>query len=299
VSQTGRSRRGFTLTEILMAVGILGIGLTMVASVFPVAVDQSRRSREITMAALCARSVAATIRAKRELIVYSTAGSGGIRQSTIDPISKVSKTVDLGFSSQAFRVYNPDSFLYEQDRSYKTSDGATDVTSTWLAGNYYPVVLATPVFGSGTVPGRSGLGPWRLTIIVYKSNGIWPDNVNATNTTTYMKSWNDTRITYHAQPGSYIVNWTPSNTSVDNFRGEAYLIDNVAINTTNSNGTSVVDWAGGAVWLAATPTSGSSQMQAAAGGNIAITTSNGGSPAIPMWVGMPQSIAAFHTVIGD
>ena len=46
-----KRRDAFTLTEMLMAAGILGIGLTMVASIFPVAVDQSRRSRDLTMAA--------------------------------------------------------------------------------------------------------------------------------------------------------------------------------------------------------------------------------------------------------
>jgi len=43
VTGTGKARAGFSLMEILMAVGILGVGMTMVASVFPVAVDQSLR----------------------------------------------------------------------------------------------------------------------------------------------------------------------------------------------------------------------------------------------------------------
>jgi prepilin-type N-terminal cleavage/methylation domain-containing protein len=305
VSQTGRPRRGFTLTEILMAVGILGIGLTMVASVFPVAVDQSRRSREITMAALCARSVAATIRAKRDLIVYSAGGMGGIRYSTLDmtqPTTRPSKTIDLGITSM-YRVYNPDAFLYEQDRSYQSNDKATDKTATMLAGNYYPVVLATPVVSSGAIP---GMGPWRLTIIIYKSNGTWPDCINGDTTPTntvaianYMKSWYNPNITYHAQPGSYIVDWRGPTGTIENIRGEAYMIDNLTINTTGT----AINWGASSVWLAATPTTATGVL-ATAGGTAAVTgtvvpSGTAGNAPIPTWVGMPQAIAAFHTIIGD
>jgi len=81
-----KRRAAFTLTEMLMAAGILGIGLTMVASIFPVAIDQSRRSRDQTMAALCARSVLAQMRADR----YS-----GLRGQTEDCPEIPSNTPDF------------------------------------------------------------------------------------------------------------------------------------------------------------------------------------------------------------
>jgi len=85
---SGRKRRlGFTLIEMLMAAGILGIGLTMVASIFPVAVDQSRRSRDQTMAALCARSVLAQTRADQNAIY------GVLRSQTADFVELSSTAV--------------------------------------------------------------------------------------------------------------------------------------------------------------------------------------------------------------
>lgn len=134
---TGRLRRGFTLTEILLAVGILGIGLTMVASVFPVAVDQTRRSTDATNAALCARSVAATMRALRPKFVnecrnYFAKVSTSATVSTADtpaeydaPTTGVTPSIPripygtgTTYPTAALkpdlREYNPNSFLYEQ-----------------------------------------------------------------------------------------------------------------------------------------------------------------------------------------
>ncbi|MBE3134987.1 MAG: type II secretion system protein, partial [Acidobacteria bacterium] len=106
------SRAGFTLTEILMATGILGVGLTMVASVFPVAVDQSRRSRDATMAAMCARSMAAYMRANRSEVLKWCR------------VNAKSKTTLMGPSAvpYAIRMYNPVSFLYDVSK-----DGTTKV----------------------------------------------------------------------------------------------------------------------------------------------------------------------------
>jgi len=159
---SGRKRRaGFTLTEMLMAAGILGIGLTMVASIFPVAVDQSRRSRDQTMAALCARTVMARARADRnkiydwlrgrpEAYLNILAGSGGNF-----PVEHI--------------VYRPSVFLYTKSRTYAG-------VSAWDGGNYYARFFATRT---------SADGPYRLTIFVCRSigkppvlNAIQPDYWN-------------------------------------------------------------------------------------------------------------------------
>ncbi|HET6441519.1 MAG TPA: type II secretion system protein [Phycisphaerae bacterium] len=156
---SGRKRRaGFTLTEMLMAAGILGIGLTMVASIFPVAVDQSRRSRDLTMAALCARSVMAQTRAGQNAIY------NGLRGRT-EEFLDLNSTV----------VYRPSVFLYTKARTY-------DGVGTWDAGNYVARLFATPT--------RIG-GPWRIAIFVCRSTGknpytysaddyLWANAVNPT-----------------------------------------------------------------------------------------------------------------------
>ena len=48
-------RRGFSFTEVLFAVMILGVGFIMVAAIFPVAIQQSRTTAEETTAAAVAR----------------------------------------------------------------------------------------------------------------------------------------------------------------------------------------------------------------------------------------------------
>ena len=146
---SGRKRRaGFTLTEMLMAAGILGIGLTMVASIFPVAVDQSRRSRDLTMAALCARSVMAQTRAGQNAIY------NGLRGRT-EEFLDLNSTV----------VYRPSVFLYTKARTY-------DGVGTWDAGNYVARIFAarsrSPLSAFPTD------GPYRLAIVVCRSIGKPP-----------------------------------------------------------------------------------------------------------------------------
>jgi len=55
VSPMGRRARGFSFTEILFAVMILGIGFIMVAAMFPVALQQTENSTSDTTAASIAR----------------------------------------------------------------------------------------------------------------------------------------------------------------------------------------------------------------------------------------------------
>ena len=56
-------RRAFSLIEIMIALGILTIGLVMVAAVFPVALDQHRRSTDEVMARFSMRNAQAMLKA--------------------------------------------------------------------------------------------------------------------------------------------------------------------------------------------------------------------------------------------
>ena len=301
MSAAARPRCGFTLTEILMAVGILGVGLTMVASIFPVAVDQSRRSRESTMAAMCARNVVAMMKARREKVVL---WCRLYAKDKTDEISRVSETATLhsGAIPGKFRVYNPDSFLYDDGtapshRAYSTTDntGATpDKFPTWMMGNYVPVVFASPISttASSTTP-PTGLGPWRVTIVVYKGRSGYgkitgttntdrsmpewldPKNVPPADNQRYLAAWNNTN---RGNPGDYIIDFRPSS-DVANPRGEAYLVDRVIAGTDKMGGSDQISLA------ARVTATGISADQP-----ITLLTT---------WVSMPQAIAAFHTVIGE
>src|SRR5438477_264784 len=50
------SRKGFSFTEILFAVMILGIGFIMIAAMFPVAIKQTENSQQETIGAAVARA---------------------------------------------------------------------------------------------------------------------------------------------------------------------------------------------------------------------------------------------------
>ena len=58
-----RARRGMTLVDLLLAMGILAVGLSMIATVFPVAAEHTREAVDQSMAVLVARNAEATLRA--------------------------------------------------------------------------------------------------------------------------------------------------------------------------------------------------------------------------------------------
>jgi hypothetical protein len=175
-----------------MAAGILAVGLSMVASVFPVAVDQSRQAREATEAAFCARSVMAQMRADR----VTSLGNARLL-SNRQPFYGMTKEFwpATGKMSDSTCTYNPDLFLYEKDRTWPTGD-----MNRWSMGNYTADVFAT-AFKDG--------GPWRVTVLVYRSRGKRPSQ----------ESWEDAGT--RAGPGEYLYPYALWG------RGEAHLIDRI------------------------------------------------------------------------
>jgi prepilin-type N-terminal cleavage/methylation domain-containing protein len=343
MSLARRTGRGFSLTEILMAVGILGIGMTMVASIFPVAVDQTRRANDYTMAALCARSMAATIRAKRAEFVnaHRTYFRGlmtdtaklndrerpaefGIvtAEYTTLPVTDtkrnpglISTTADT-IIAKNLRVYNPNMFLYEAGRRYETEKPniTTPFWPMWNAGNYVPIVYVTPIVPTdkriyNTTPPAdpNGLyntdgGPWRVTIVVFKSRG---HSTGFSYGTTHSagdalhprtKTWNQNALvatsgepTFAAGAGDYVIDRTRHS-------GEAYLIDFANIDSAKTFG--------GAKGSATTPpillacgVSASSAKYAIA--TVSVTADSAKTSAASMWYPLPGAVAVFHTIIGD
>jgi len=297
MSRIRSGRPGFSLTEILMAVGILGVGLTMVASVFPVAVDQHRRGRDSTMAALCARSAAATMRAARQQFVGETrdffnkvttdnnanykdkaAEYDGPTFVSADTANKLPPGIAV--LTKELRVYNPQSFLYESGRQYDVLSKPTGGYNPppywpfWNAGNYVPVIYVTPLANnlvSGASPDRTTAaaenpkGPWRVTIVVFKSRGTEPGRT---------KHWAMDSLSKAVAGGGYIIDRTKN-------AGEAYLIDYVKDPTTSPT-----------IFLAL-------PKSATGTANPRTTAPTLSSATDPIWYVMPGAVAAFHTVIGD
>ncbi len=285
MNRTRRSRAGFTLTEILMAVGILGVGLTMVASVFPVAVDQSRRSAESTMAALCARSVSAYMRANRTQVLKWCRTNAKTKTAVMTG-SVVPYPV---------RIYNPNSFLYDDitdkaglkkpRRQYNTE--VTDY-GMWSSGTYVPLLFATPM-------NATGYGPFRITIVVYKGRGEEPEYLKTMTTTP--KAWKDvnpkidqyaSNANLQAKPGEYMLDWRPADAT--NYRAEAYMLDRCV---PNKNLMVYSDL----LWLAGPSMKEASKRFYALTANAEVL--NTGTTGLPGWVSLPGSMAAYHTIVGD
>jgi prepilin-type N-terminal cleavage/methylation domain-containing protein len=322
VRQIARSTPGFTLTEILMAVGILGVGLTMVASVFPVAVETSRRSNEVTMTALCARSVAASLRARRggssgvayKLRDYFKANgtdtTGKLKDMPVEICDFTEKNVDAplkGVLPDDVREYNPPSFLYEQNttgirtRVYNVPSTPSLISSVipnpttvpfvlplWTQGNYVAVVYATPINNASTITSTNG--PWRITIVVYRSAG----GFNVTQLTQGYprdKGWNDDpqKMPYYSRdlkgtlvgniPNFYLrLKLGPGEYMIDRniCRGEAYMIDSVKSPETT------------------TPTIAPATYKTATNTTVLPYTT-----ATSSWYVLPGAVAVYHTIIGD
>ncbi|MCX5647814.1 MAG: prepilin-type N-terminal cleavage/methylation domain-containing protein, partial [Planctomycetota bacterium] len=207
-----KRRAAFTLTEMLMAAGILGIGLTMVASIFPVAVDQSRRSRDQTMAALCARSAMARVRADRNAIINWLRDNTDSSYAFIDLNYLAGGYFDV--AGRLHVVYRPSVFLYTSPT--KPTSRTYEGGNTWDAGNYVARIFATRSRSPLSATAATD-GPYRLTIVVCRSIGKLPS------TSATSELWANA-TNPKPGPGTYILE--PSGGL-----GWGYLIDYVTIDT--------------------------------------------------------------------
>jgi prepilin-type N-terminal cleavage/methylation domain-containing protein len=340
---TRRSRRGFSLTEILMAVGILGVGMTMVASIFPVAVDQTRRANDTTMAALCARSAAAVMRARRgqfvnqhreyfkSLMIATDAGKVTDRERpaefgvAITPTITDSKrnpgyAINAGANSiisKEMLVYNPNLFLYEAAKRYDVYAPGTQSSTTttpywpmWNAGNYVPVLYVTPIVptdkrtdsavaATSTAAGNynTDAGPYRVTIVVFKSRGAIQDTItpNGDQLHPRTKTWGQNarsvtsltkEPTFVAGSGDYII---------DRSRhcGEAYLIDFANLDPLKTLAGVPGNATDPPILLACGIPAESTRWKCAPT-NQAVDTAGSRN-----WYPLPGVVGVFHTVIGD
>jgi prepilin-type N-terminal cleavage/methylation domain-containing protein len=304
-------RRGFSLTEILMAVGILGVGMTMVASIFPVAVDQTRRANDTTMAALCARSIAATIRANRAAFVtrhhdyFKTMMTGSDTDKErpaefgLQTVTASSGNPGLVYSSadtvisKNMRVYNPNLFVYDAGKRYETEiPVANPYWPMWNAGNYVPIIYVTPIVppdkridNATTGLYNTDGGPWRVTIVVFKSRGLEKLHPRVKSWNSLARNTTTGEPTFSAGSGDYVLDRGLH-------AGECYMIDFANIDTAKT-----IPASGGALGNALNPpillacgvSAGALKYAPTA---ISVNTN-------VAWHPLPGAVAAFHTVIGD
>ena len=84
----GRARalRAFTLVEVLIAIGILGVGITMAAALFPTAIKQNQRSANDTIGMIVAKNALAVVKAR---LTAATAVS--ISSPTLEPVTELTE----------------------------------------------------------------------------------------------------------------------------------------------------------------------------------------------------------------
>lgn len=201
--RTARKRAsGFTLTEILMAVGILGVGLTMVATIFPVAVNQNRRSAELTQASLYARSVYAMMRARRKDVLDKIRTKEDANPTTADALR-----LDTGTDRipDRYNAYYPSAFEYNDD--WDRTDLPDRADARWDGGGFTGVIFWNHI--------QKG-GPYRITLVACAARGTAP-TINTTPGNTAPTG---------TAPGDYVVDWTYAATPpATGCRGEAYQVD--------------------------------------------------------------------------
>lgn len=291
--RTSRRRSGFTLTEILMAVGILGVGLTMVATIFPVAVDQSRRSTDLTMASLCARSTAAQMRVRRVAMMNSVRANTTTDKRPLLALDRTSPALAAPvapaataaiFLGNTHRIYNPSSFLYEQLRTY-------DNVALWRGGNYVAVPYVTPI-GTSTTGFPAISGPFRVTLVVFKSNGMIRSEAAAPNNSGPRLDkghlFRTTVGTSTVEPnriggGDYAIDANAN-------RGEGYLID--LTDALTGKVFTVLPKSQPGTILTGTAATGVPTTTAGIVTTDPVPTANG-------WYALQTPVIVFHTIVGD
>ncbi|MCX5685070.1 MAG: hypothetical protein NT049_15505, partial [Planctomycetota bacterium] len=218
-----------------------------------------------TMAALCARSIAATMRAVRGSFVgtHRTYFTTEMVSTDTNIINDRERPAEYAVASgnttltttrrnpglastlitKDMRTYNPNMFLYEAGRKYETTLPTSSVENQkfwpqWNAGSYVPVIYVTPIVptdrrsdnaaaASGTTNNFNTVGgPFRVTIVIFKSRGTY---LATTSTTTSSYPDGDT---LHPRTKSWKENAKPE-TDTNKVSGEpsfvasggSYIID--------------------------------------------------------------------------
>jgi prepilin-type N-terminal cleavage/methylation domain-containing protein len=147
----GNRQRGFSLAEVLMALGILALGMVFIGGVFPAGLHYTIISTERTLGSVAADEAFAKIR------LY------GVDVNSTSPLMATLGCAD--FSDTPAKQINPGEFAYPSDPNIDISDK-----------KYYWSALCRRV--SGTKPGDSLV---QVTVFVSRKTGIRTNYYNPLN----------------------------------------------------------------------------------------------------------------------
>ena len=145
---------GFSLIELMIAIGILAIGAAMIASAFPIAMLENKESIEHTMGAVVAENALAICRNR-------------LRHSLLD--GKVEATVEW----QADRFTDVTNYMTLSEVSYPMPRPKGQHPEDWVtvSGRDYPSARYGWMVGAQQLTDRQGtrrLNDYELSIVVYE-----------------------------------------------------------------------------------------------------------------------------------
>ena len=159
----GRARRGFSLIEIMLALGVLGVGMVMVAAIFPAAIYQTRAADRTTHAILICENARAILTMKATHTGMGAMGGGLDVNTEFAPV-----VIDDPDRPTPPDIVNP-RVIHADDAWYPTGPLMTGVNDRqgWVAmarrvahgaNNYQIVVIAYRKFEGLGYDHNSGTG---------------------------------------------------------------------------------------------------------------------------------------------
>jgi prepilin-type N-terminal cleavage/methylation domain-containing protein len=230
-----RLKRGFSLTEVLMAAGILAVGLVMIAGTFPVAIFLTAASVEQTIAPIVADEAYAKIQ-----LYANTTDAAGTKALNIGNLSTNSQKdfardiaiwqtaiINFPFADEDFE-YPSAASIASYDRAYSwaallRSDGADLVQATVFisrktgAGLQYPdpanpgggtvnwpapvqVSVTAPTGNDVTVTAPGNYITDGCAIVADATGNIYRVLDHSGTTVTLDRAWNDTNVGWVVPP---------------------------------------------------------------------------------------------------
>lgn len=194
---------GFTFTEVMFAVVILGIGFIMIAAIFPVAIRQTAQSTEESLAVTAAERAAATLALRATEGLFPPTAPAGIVNIPVTQFEYHPPLVALG---EAYRNVGGTKVISNPDAALQWVSFAGDLVSTVDQRLGFAVAYSRGgvVTNNGAVPPRVILPAPTMRVVMVVAQSRNTPRFNETDATATTSQ--DVRIPQATPPG--VTQWT-------------------------------------------------------------------------------------------